>query len=211
LKKSFSGEVESLLAGAMVPPFKSQMAVRRIETVNMTREPGEAVTERRLVVVHDALSDDSPDITFPSAMLKLTPWEGTTAIELMPDGVVRIETRAGDWWGASLEFAADIGEDLSAFKQGTLHFDIRGSDNVNFSLGFQTGNFLRGDQINNFANFGPSSNRRISTDWQAVALPITQINSGTDMTDVSNLIALLSQDGAPEREIFLRNIYFSQD
>jgi hypothetical protein len=25
------------------------------------------------------------------------------------------------------------------------------------------------------------------------------------------LIALLSQDGAPEREIFLRNIYFSQD
>ena len=211
LKKSFSGEVESLLAGAMVPPFKSQMAVRRIETVNMTREPGEAVTERRLVVVHDTLSDDSPDTTFPSAMLKLTPWEGTTAIELMPDGVVRIETRAGDWWGASLEFAADIGEDLSAFEQGTLHFDIRGSDNVNFSLGFQTGNFLRGDQINNFANFGPSSNRRISTDWQAVALPITQINSGTDMTDVSNLIALLSQDGAPEREIFLRNIYFSQD
>ena len=211
LKKSFSGEVESLLAGAMVPPFKSQMAVRRIETVNMTREPGEAVTEQRLVVVHDTLSDDSPDITFPSAMLKLTPWEGTTAIELMPDGVVRIETRAGDWWGASLEFAADVGEDLSAFNQGTLHFDIRGSDNVNFSLGFQTGNFLRGDQVNNFANFGPSSNRRVSSDWQAVALPISEINSGTDMTDVSNLIALLSQDRAPEREIFLRNIYFSQE
>jgi exo-beta-1,3-glucanase (GH17 family) len=211
LKKSFSGELESLLASAMVPPFKSQMAVRRIETVNKTREPGEAVTEQRLVVVHDTLSDDSPDITFPSAMLKLTPWEGTTAIELMPDGVVRIETRAGDWWGASLEFAADVGEDLSAFNQGTLHFDIRGSDNVNFSLGFQTGNFLRGDQVNNFANFGPSSNRRVSSDWQAVALPISEINSGTDMTDVSNLIALLSQDRAPEREIFLRNIYFSQE
>lgn len=211
LKKSFSGELESLLASAMVPPFKSQMAVRRIETVNKTREPGEAVTEQRLVVVHDTLSDDSPDITFPSAMLKLTPWEGTTAIELMPDGVVRIETRAGDWWGASLEFAADVGEDLSAFNQGTLHFDIRGSDNVNFSLGFQTGNFLRGDQVNNFANFGPSSNRQVSSDWQAVALPISEINSGTDMTDVSNLIALLSQDRAPEREIFLRNIYFSQE
>jgi hypothetical protein len=44
-----------------------------------------------------------------------------------------------------------------------------------------------------------------------VALPISEINSGTDMTDVSNLIALLSQDRAPEREIFLRNIYFSQE
>jgi hypothetical protein len=70
---------------------------------------------------------------------------------------------------------------------------------------------LRGDQVNNFANFGPSSNRRVSSDWQAVALPISEINSGTDMTDVSNLIALLSQDRAPEREIFLRNIYFSQE
>ena len=59
---------------------------------------------------------------------------GTTAIELIPGGVVRVETRAGDWWGASLELDADRGENLSAFKQGTLHFEIRGSDDMNFSL-----------------------------------------------------------------------------
>ena len=210
LKKSFSGEIDALLASAVAPPFKSQMAVRKIDTVNTARVAGEQVTEQNLVIVHDTLSSDSPDTTFPSATLKLTPWEGTTAIELIPDGVVRIETRAGDWWGASLELDAQHGEDLSAFKQGTLHFEIRGSDDVNFNLGFQTGAFLRGDQINNFASFGPNSERRISDEWQSVALPIAEIDGGSDMTDVTNLIAFLSQERAPEREIFLRNIYFSQ-
>jgi hypothetical protein len=143
-------------------------------------------------------------------MLKLTPWEGTTAIELIPGGVVRVETRAGDWWGASLELDADRGENLSLFKQGTLHFEIRGSDDMNFSLGFQTGSFLRGDQVNNFTNFGPDTNRRVSNEWQSVAVPIAEIDGGSDMTDVTNLIAFLSQERAPEREIFLRNIYFSQ-
>ena len=210
LKKSFSGERESLLASAVAPPFKSQMAVRKVETVNAARTAGEQVTEKDLVIVHDSLSGDSPEATFPSAMLKLTPWEGTTAIELIPGGVVRVETRAGDWWGASLELDADRGENLSAFKQGTLHFEIRGSDDMNFSLGFQTGNFLRGDQVNNFTNFGPDTNRRISNEWQSVAVPIAEIDGGSDMTDVTNLIAFLSQERAPEREIFLRNIYFSQ-
>ena len=211
LKKSFSGDLELLVASAVAPPFKSQMAVRKIETLNARRTAGEQVTESSLVIVHDTLSGDAPDASFPSAMLKLTPWEGTTAIELMPGGVVRIDTRAGDWWGASLELDAEHGENLSQFKQGTLHFEIRGSDDVNFSLGFQTGNFLRGDQINNFANFGPNAERRISGDWQTVALPIPEIDGGSDMSDVSNLIAFLSQERAPEREIFLRNIYFSQD
>ena len=210
LKKSFSGEIDALLASAVAPPFKSQMAVRKIDTVNTARVAGEQVTEQNLVIVHDTLSSDSPDTTFPSATLKLTPWEGTTAIELMPDSVVRVETRAGDWWGASLELDAQHGEDLSAFKQGTLRFEIRGSDDVNFNLGFQTGAFLRGDQINNFASFGPNSERRISDEWQSVALPIAEIDGGSDMTDVTNLIAFLSQERAPEREIFLRNIYFSQ-
>lgn len=210
LKKSFSGELESLLASALAPPFKSEMAVRKIEAMNTMRTPGEPVTEQILVVVHDTLPGDSPGASLPSAMLKLTPWEGSTAIELIPGGVVRVETRAGDWWGASLELDAERGEDLSAFKRGTLHFEIRGSDDVNFSLGFQTGNFLRGDQINNFANFGPDSERRITNEWQAVAVAISEIDGGSDMTDVTNLIAFLSQERAAEREIFLRNIYFSQ-
>ena len=64
LRKSFSGALESLLASAVAPPFKSQMAVRKVETVNAARTAGEQVTEKNLVIVHDSLSGDSPEATF---------------------------------------------------------------------------------------------------------------------------------------------------
>ena len=60
LRKSFSGALESLLASAVAPPFKSQMALRKVETVNAARTAGEQVTEKDLVIVHDSLSGDSP-------------------------------------------------------------------------------------------------------------------------------------------------------
>ena len=91
-----------------------------------------------------------------------------------------------------------------------MHFDIRGSSDVNFSLGFQTGNFLRGDQVNNFASFGPGTSYEIDDEWRSVSLPIAEIDGGTDMTDITNIVAFLSQEKAPDKTIFLRNIYFSQ-
>ena len=175
------------------------MAVRRIDTTNPDRAPGDVVTEPKLLVVHNQFSNADVDASAPSAALKLTPWEGTTAIELLPGGEVRVETRAGDWWGASLELDADVGENLSKFAQGQMHFDIRGSSDVNFSLGFQTGNFLRGDQVNNFASFGPGTDYEIGEEWRSVSLPIAEIDGGTDMTDVTNIVAFLSQEKHPAK------------
>ena len=210
LRKSFGGDRDALVASAMMPPFRSQMAVRRIDTTNPDRIPGEVVTEPKLLVVHNQFSNADLDASTPSAALKLTPWEGTTAIELLAGGEVCIETRDGDWWGASLELDANVGENLSKFSQGHMHFEIRGSSDVNFSLGFQTGNFLRGDQVNNFASFGPGTRYQIDEDWISISLPIAEIDGGTDMTDVTNIVALLSHARAPDKTIFLRNIYFSQ-
>jgi hypothetical protein len=160
--------------------------------------------------VHNQFTDSDSDASATSAALKLTPWEGTTAIELLPGGEIRVETRAGDWWGASIELDADVGENLSKFSQGHMHFEIRGSSDVNFSLGFQTGNFLRGDQINNFARFGPGTDYLIGDEWQSVSLSMAEIDGGTDMSDVTNIVAFLSQTKAPEKVISLRNVYFSQ-
>ena len=81
-----------------------------------------------------------------------------------------------------------------------MHFDIRGSSDVNFSLGFQTGNFLRGDQVNNFASFGPGTDYEIDEEWRSVSLPIAEIDGGTDMTDVTNIVAFLSQAKHPTRQ-----------
>jgi len=39
-------------------------------------------------------------------------------------GVVSVATRASDWWGTSLEFQAEVGENLENFKSGYLHFEL---------------------------------------------------------------------------------------
>jgi hypothetical protein len=210
LRKSYGGDRTELLAAAMVPPFRSQMAVRRINTINTARQVGEPVTDQQFVIVHNTLTGADPGNTYPSAPLKLTPWEGTTAIELLPGGEVRVETRAGDWWGAGLEVDADVGENLSRFKNGHMHFEIRGSSDVNFSFGFQTGSFLRGDQVNNFVSFGPGTDNLVGEEWRAVTVPISELDGGTDLSDVTNVVAFLSRAKAPDRTLYLRNIYFTQ-
>ncbi len=79
-----------------------------------------------------------------------------------------------------------------------------------FSIGFQTGSYLRGDQVNNFAAFGPGTAHDISASWTSVELSMAKINGGTDLTDVTNVIAFLSQNKGGDQEILVRNIVFSQ-
>ena len=127
---------------------------------------------------------------------------GTTVIELLPGGEVRVETRAEDWWGASLQLDADVGENLWEFRQGHMHCDILGSSDMNFSLRFQTGIFLRGDQVNNFASFGPGTAYAVDEGWRLICLPTVEIDGGTDTTDVTNIVAFLSREKAPDKTIF---------
>jgi len=210
LRKSFDGNEVALLSEAMMPPFKSQMAVRSIHTTNTRRQTGDPVTESMLVIVHNEVDGTADNHSYPSAPLKLIPWEGTSTIELLPSGEIKVETRDGNWWGASLEVAADLGENLTLFKDGYLHLEIRGSEDVNFGLGFQTGNYLRGDQVNNFAQFGPNTEYPVTDHWQSYILPIKAINAGANLADVTNIIAFLGSQKAPNRTLYLRNIMFSK-
>ena len=73
LRKSYGGDRAELLAAAMVPPFRSQMAVRRSDTINSARQVGELVTDQQFVIVHNTLTAEDPGSTYPSAPLKLTP------------------------------------------------------------------------------------------------------------------------------------------
>ena len=109
-------------------------------------------------------------------------------------------TREGDWWGVSLELDAGVGEDLSAFSVGSLNLELRGDTGTTFSIGFQTGNFLRGDQVNNFASFGPEGDYQIQEDWQTFSFPIETINGGANLADVTNVIALMSQNSGRQQD-----------
>ena len=212
LVKSYGGDEEKLLAEALNPPFKSRMAIRKITTVNSAMTPGEAVTADRYIVAHESLQPSADNnMTYPSAPLKLIPWEGTVSIEMSPQGVVSVVTRASDWWGTSLEFQAEVGENLENFKSGYLHFDVRGDAEVGFNIGFQTGRYLDGDQVNNFAAFGPDTDNPVTQQWASYKLSIAELNAGTDLKDVTGVLSLLSQHRAENKKLYLKNIYFSRD
>jgi hypothetical protein len=154
---------------------------------------------------------DSNNMTYPSAVLKLIPWEGTVSIEMSQQGVVSITTRTSDWWGTSLEFQAEVGENLENFKSGYLHFEIRGDADVSFNIGFQTGRYLDGDQINSFAAFGPGTANQVTDQWTSYKLSIDELNAGTDLKDLTGILSLLSQNPGENKQISLKNIYYSRD
>ncbi len=211
LVKSYAGDRVALMADVHKPPFKSQMAIRKISTVNSDATVGEAVTASKYVVVHETLQPETNnDLTYPSAALKLVPWEGTASIEMSPQGVIKVVTRASDWWGSSLEFQADRGENLSQFKSGFLHFDLRGDEGTEMKIGFQTGRYLEGNQVNNFASFGPGLENQLTDEWTHYSIPLADINSGADMTDVTGILSLMSPTPAENKHIYVKNIYYSQ-
>ena len=212
LVKSYAGDEAKLLSEVLNPPFKSRMAIRKITTVNPATVPGEAVTADRYIVVHESMQPSaSKNMTYPSAILKLIPWEGTVSIEMSQQGVVAVTTRASDWWGTSLEFQAEVGENLENFKSGYLHFDVRGDSDVGFNIGFQTGRYLDGDQVNSFAAFGPGTANQVTDKWASYKLSVEELNAGTDLKDVTGVLALLSPSRAENKQIYLKNIYFSRD
>ena len=212
LVKSYAGDEAKLLSEVLNPPLKSRMAIRKISTVNPAAVPGEAVTADRYIVVHESMQPSaSNNMTYPSAILKLIPWEGTVTIEMSQQGVVAVTTRASDWWGTSLEFQAEVGENLENFKSGYLHLEVKGDADVGFNIGFQTGRYLEGDQVNSFAAFGPGTANQVTDKWASYKLSVEELNAGTDLKDVTGVLALLSPSRAENKQIYLKNIYFSRD
>ena len=212
LVKSFRGDFSALLQSFQRPPFKSQRALKLIATTQPKSTAGAAVSEANYVIVHETMNpaEDSA-MRYPSAPLKLIAWEDTSEIEMSHQGIIKIASRAGDWWGAGLELQSEVGEDLSRFRNGHLSFEIRGDADVAFRIGFQTGRWLAGDQINNFVAFGPGSDFPVSDQWTRYRIAIADLDAGGDLADVTTLLALLSQNQGVEKQIFLKNIYYSQD
>ena len=104
-----------------------------------------------------------------------------------------------------------MGENLENFKSGYLHFEVKGDADVGFNIGFQTGRYLEGDQVNSFAAFGPGTANQVTDKWASYKLSIEELNAGTDLKDVTGVLALLSPSRAENKQIYLKNIYFSRD
>lgn len=213
LTKTYGGDEAALLASVLKVPAASELGVLAILTVNQQRSIGELVTEGKYVVLHDSfVPDPSNQMTYPSEPLKLNVWEGTCAMELIGDGRIQVTTGTGEWWGCGLEIqAAGKGENLSRFKSGHLHFEIKGETESPFRIGFQTGLFTAGTQVNNAVGFGPDEVYQLSKQWTSYSIPVSELNRGADLADVTAILFLRGEGGHDGKSIEIRHVYLSQD
>ncbi len=210
ITKSYKGNREQLMDDVLPPPLANEVGLLEITKVNENRETGESVTEDILVIVHEILSPAGTDnVSYPSSRLKLNAWEGTCGIEMSKNGIIQVTTGTGNWWGCALEMAEGKGEDLSQFKSGRLHFDIRGTTSSSFQLGFQTGYFSRGTQVNNYVTFGSDKSRKITDQWQSFSISLPEINQGANLKDVTSLIFLRGENNFDGKPVYLKNIFYS--
>jgi len=214
LVKSYGGDEAALLKDVLNPPFKSTMPVRKITTVNGALITGKPVNAGTYLLTHSNMKPSADnDMTYPSAILKLQPWEGTVGIEMSPEGVVSILTREGaPWgWGAGFELQAKTGENLSQFTSGHLHLTIRGDSNVSFALGYQSGRWEDGNQVNNFVQFGPNTPYLVGSQWRDYKIPMAELDKGGNLGNVGNILSILGTTRDPDKTIYIRDIYFTQD
>jgi len=148
ITKTYDGDETQILKKVKNPPFENELGESMIRTINEDRTIGEEVTEENyLLLIDETKMEEMDDFSYPAIAVKLNPWEGSCKMEI-EDGIIYLETNSVDWWGCGLELQSDgKGENLSAFSQGQLHFEMKGESEAIFQLGFQSGIWGRGDQV----------------------------------------------------------------
>ena len=210
ITKTYDGDIGKLMKDVLAPPLKSEMGLLEITTVNENRKIGQPINESTYVVVHGTLVPESKNsITYPSEKLKLNAWEGTCGIEMSQEGIIEVKSGTGAWWGCALEIVGGIGENLSNFKSGKLHFEIKGNTRSSFQIGFQTGSFAQGTQSNNQINFGPESNYSITDEWKSYSFPIAELDQGANLNDVTAPLFFRGDKDFDGKDIHIKNIYYS--
>jgi exo-beta-1,3-glucanase (GH17 family) len=212
ITKTYGGDEKAMFGDVLIPPLNSEMGLFETTTINTNRVSGEQVTESIYVVLNESLvPNETNDMTYPSATLKPNAWEGTCSIEISKDGIIEVTTGTGSWWGSALEIQGGIGEDLTKFENGHLYFDVKGETGAAFNIGFQTGQFAEGDQTNNYVTLGTSQGYTISNEWNTFTIPITSLNRGANLKDVTALIYFVGINNFDGKTFEVRNIYYSQE
>jgi hypothetical protein len=213
ITKSFGGDEQKLMETFLAVPLVSAMGLKEITSVNTNRTTGQQVTEDIYVITNSSLvPGKGKSITYPSAKIKINAWEGTCGIVMTTKGVIDVTTGTGDtWWGCALELqAGNTGEDLSAFKNGYLNMDISGDTKSSFKIGYQTGVFSNGTQVNNFLVFAPGTKYSLQKDWTTYKIPVTLLKPGKTMDDVTGIVYLAGNAKFDGGHVYLQNVYYSK-
>jgi exo-beta-1,3-glucanase (GH17 family) len=211
ISKTYGGDEAALLADILTVPLKSQIPIREISTVNDNRRPGEAVTEANYVIVSDTLAPNTMNnASYPSEKVKLVSWKGGCEVVLTADGEIKVTTGSGEWWGCALEIDGGVGEDLSAFESGSIHFKIKGDPKSVFELGFHTGSFARDTQVQNYVYFAADTKYAVQDGWSDYAIPFSELDKGANMKDLSGLLYIRGKVDLGRTHLYLKDIYYSK-
>ncbi len=213
IKKSFHGDTSLLMERVFSPPAERNMKVSELKMINSERELGVEVDEDTYVIWSSQQKElVQQGATYPSATLKLNVWDSTCSIEGDSEKIITVNTGGGDWWGCALEFQANgKGENMSVFKSGMLHFEIKGTTQAAFEIGFQTGVYSKGTQANNGLIFGESKEYSLTEEWKSYSIPISKLNKGADLTNVTSVLYLLSGSGCDGKLIEIKNIIYTKN
>ena len=219
ITKTFGGDQVAIDSGLLQVPLLSELGILKIETVNQRRQLGQPVTESRYIVAHDKLvPEDKPEsgMTYPSAAIKLNIWEGSCNIQMSKEKVIEVTSglNPDGWWGCGLEIEATEsagGENLTQFIKGHLHLDIQGDYGKSFNLGFQSGKFAAGNQVNNFVTFGPGQDYELTGDWKSHSIPVSSLTKGADFANITGALYLHGEKGGDGKSIRLRRVFFTRD
>ena len=215
ITKTFDGDEQKLLASLLPVPVASNWDGTVLGNVNSDREIGSPIVEKNYIVFHQSMSpENTADSTFPSEPVKLNVWEGTCVLKHV-DGEMHIETGTGAWWGCGLEIQSDSsGENLERFKNGQLHFEIKGSTRSHFLAGFQTGRYAAGNQTNNGVKFGPDEKYQLTDQWKPMSISIEEmikVDPKANLKDVTSSFFFKGEKGFDGKEIQLRNVRYTSE
>ena len=213
ITRTFGGDATSLMNSLLEIPSADAGGSTMITTVNDQRNVGEPVSEQNYIVLNkDMVPSADNGMTYPGSPLKVNVWEGTCGMGLTADGTIEITTGTGARWGCGLEIQGNgKGENLTAFKDGLLHFEIRGDTTSNFAVGFQTGVYADGTQTNNFVTFGPDAEYRLTSEWKSWSISVAQLNRKADLSDVTAVVYFRGDAALDGRAFEVRNIHYSQN
>jgi exo-beta-1,3-glucanase (GH17 family) len=213
ITKTYKGDENAMMADLLTVPTLADLGIFEITNTNKNRKPGDKVNENVYVVANNAMvPGEANNSTYPSAKLKINAWNGTCGIEMSSVGIIKVATGTGDWWGCALEMQSDgVGENLTDFSNGHMHFTIKGNTTSAFQVGFQTGVFNDGTQINNYAVFGPGRDYSISQEWKEFSIAISELNKGADLADVNALVFIKGEAEFDGKMIYLKDIYYTSN
>jgi len=213
ISKTYNGDKSALLKDVLLPPTLKEIGVLEISDTNNNRKISNVVTEDFYIVSHQSfVPNKMNNATYPSKKLHFSVIDGTCKFKLLDDKITEIETGTGKWWACALKpNTFGVGENLLEYKNGYLHFEIKGNTKSSFAIGYQTGYYTDGTLKDNVVTFSAKNNYKLTNNWKKYSISIKELNSSDKLENVTSLLFFKGLKDFDGKKIFLKNIYYSKN